>query len=108
LSRVINKAARLTYLVYVDRINDDVDVDEVTGKLSLSEIKALEKAVETLIDANMTNNPDGSEISGVSAYVDPDQNILSTEEIEIEINIVPKGTIGNISITLGFENPLAA
>lgn len=106
LSRVINKAARLTYQVYVNYINDDVEVDEETGKLSQAVIKAYQKAIEKKIDQEMTNNINGSEISGVSAYVDPDQNILSTELIEAEVTIVPKGNVGNITVTLGFTNPL--
>ena len=100
--RVINKAARIAYRVFVDEINSDSEVDESTGKLTPATIKAFQNMIEESIELDMSG-----EISGVSAFVDPDQNVLSLDLIEIELNITPKTTNRNFDITLGFSNPLA-
>lgn len=97
--RVIDKVARLAYAYYTNELNDDVLVD-AEGKLSPGVIKVYQNGIEQDINRNMVG-----EISSVSAFVDPNQNILSTNEIQVSIDIVPKGLAENIRVTLGFKNP---
>ena len=97
--RTIDKVARLAYAYYTNELNDDVLVD-ADGKLSPGVIKVYQNGIEEDINRNMVG-----EISSVSAFVDPNQNILSTNEIQVSIDIVPKGLAENIRVTLGFKNP---
>lgn len=105
LGRVIDKAARITRSVYVEELMDDVELNPDTGKLSASTIKSYQEKVEKEINLQMTST---KEIVKVTAYVDPDQNVISTDEINIELTILPKGYSKAIIVTLGYENPLAA
>jgi hypothetical protein len=101
--RVIDKAARIAYRVYVNELNDDVELDGTTGQLALATVKNLESIIETAIGSEMAG-----EITSVDAYIDPVQNILSTDQINVELNIVPRGIARNIRVTLAYRNPAAA
>jgi hypothetical protein len=48
------------------------------------------------------------EISGVSAFVDPNQDILATSVLVVDLRIVPTGTNRFIKVKLGLFNPAAA
>lgn len=99
--RVIDKAARIAYRVYVRELNDDVELDS-QGRLATAVVKNLEGIIESAIGTEMAG-----EISAVDAYIDPEQNILSTDELKVEVNIVPRGVAKRISVTLAYANPLA-
>lgn len=98
--RVIDKASLIAYNTYVQRLNDEILVDTVTGKMQPSVIKSLEGEVEKAIQLNM-----GDSISGADAYIDADQNVLSTGEIKVELGITPKGNAKTFIVTLGLRNP---
>lgn len=101
LGRTMDKAARITRSVYVEEILDDIEIDPTTGKLDPSTIKHYQGIVEKEIRANMVGN-----IDDVSAFCDPNQNVLSTSQIKIKIKIVPKGTIRNIEAELGYSSTI--
>lgn len=101
--RVIDKASLLAYVTYTQRLNDEILVDETTGKMQPSVIKSLEGEVEKSIRLNM-----GESISSVDAYIDADQNILSTNTINVELSIVPKGNASTFKVTLVLKNPFNA
>ena len=101
--RVIDKAARITYRVYLQELNGDVELDENTGYLALSTVKNLEAIVESAISSEMSG-----EITSVDAYINPEQNVLSLEVLDIELNIVPRGIAGSIRVKLAYSNPAAA
>ena len=44
-------------------------------------------------------------ISGFSAYVDPDQNVLGTSCLEVSLEIVPQVTLRKIVVNISFSNP---
>lgn len=98
--RAIDKACMLAIAVLTEYLNDDIDVEQDTGKMQVSVIKSIEANVETHIRLNM---PD--EISGVDAYIDPAQDVISTDEIKVELNIVPKAYAKKITVTVGYRNP---
>lgn len=102
--RVIDKAARLIRAVYLEELLDDVDVDPNTGKLAPAVVKAYQRAGEKSIEVNMQAN---NEVSGVRVFVDPDQNILSTDKVVTVVRIVPRGMVNEFEILLSYENPSA-
>jgi len=98
----IDKAARITRLVYLEELLDDVELDPTTGKLSAGTIKAFQANVEEAINAQMTA---AKEITKVTCFVDPDQDVLATNKIVVEVSIIPKGMTEEISVTLALDNP---
>lgn len=100
--RVIDKALVLTYSTYTDEVNDEVPIN-ADGTLSAAYVKALQGKIENVINQAMTAE---SEISSVACTIDPLQNILSTNRLEIEVLIIPVGYAKEIRVRLGFTNPL--
>jgi len=99
--RVIDKAARLIRQVYIEDLLDEIEVD-ADGKLEVGVIKNFQSRGESVIQTNMLAK---KEISGVGVYVNPDQNILSTDKLEVELKITPMGIAKEIVVNLGFTNP---
>ncbi len=84
---VIDKALVLTYLTYVEEIADEIEVDD-DGKLNPALIKDLQGKVENAIELQMVA---ASEASAVQAIIDPNQNILATNKLNILVRVRPVG-----------------
>ena len=100
--RPIDKASRLVREVYIEELLDDIDVDAETGMIAPAVVKSYQRAAEKSIEINMNG-----EISGVKVFVDPDQNVLSTDKINTVMRIVPKGMANAFEVLLSYENPSA-
>lgn len=103
--RVIDKAITIAYDTYANEILDEIEIDPATGRIAIDKAKYYQIIIETAINAAMTAN---GEISGVTALVDPAQNVLSTGQICVELRIVPVGYAKQIVVKLGFDNPATA
>lgn len=97
--RVIDKASKLAYQVYLDELNNEVQI-AADGKIDASVAKFLEGKMEQTVRQAMSG-----EISSFDAFIDPDQNVLATSKIAVSLKVVPVGYAKVIEITLGFENP---
>jgi hypothetical protein len=82
-------------------VDDEVPVT-TDGTLEPGFCKWLSQQIENLINNTMTAN---REISSVKCFIDPEQNILSTNQLNVVIGIVPVGYATQIEISLGFNNP---
>lgn len=102
--RVLDKAIYLAYTTYVDELLDEILIDPSTGQIATVQAKALQQLVETVINTSMTAN---NEISGVSAEVDPNQNVLSTGMVCVKLRLTTVGYKRIIKIDLGFANAAA-
>lgn len=101
--RVIDKAARITYDVYVDEILGNVEVDPNNGQLAPGVAEYYRKIIESAITARMVSR---GEASGRQAFVDPEQNILANSELDVQLKVIPKGVLRQLNAELGFLNPL--
>ena len=102
LMRTIQKAVVICYKTYIDEILDSVLVDSETGKLSQPLCKAFEQNVIRAIGTNMSN-----EISGFSAFINPDQNLITSGSLKIQCKLVPTALLKEINVDLSFANNLA-
>ena len=99
--RVINKMVMLAYQVYVEEIDDEILVG-ADGKIHPGLIKTWEGNINNAVKEQMLS---GNEISGFTAYIDPDQNVISTNKMEVVLRAVPVGYASDIEISIGFVNP---
>jgi len=97
--RVIDKAHRIAYDVYVNELNDEVPVT-ADGKINPGTLKSLEAKIITRTNLDMAG-----EISAFNASIDPDQNVISLGKIVIKLSVTPVGYNKNIQVDLGFSNP---
>lgn len=99
--RVIDKAHIIAYTTFVQEVDDEVPVNN-DGTLDAGFCKWLSQQIVNQVNNSMTIN---KEISSVSCFIDPAQNILSTNRLNVILRIVPVGYATDIEISLGFENP---
>lgn len=102
--RVINKAHVLAYGTYVEELDDEVLIN-ADGTLDAGYIKYMEAKIENRINLAMVAN---REISSVKAFVDPAQNVISTNKIALVLKMVPVGYSSEIEVKIGLENPALA
>lgn len=102
-NRVINKAAAITRRVYNQSILDEVFTDPDTGKLSALTIKNFESEVDQAITNEMVRL---GEATAVETYVNPDQDVITTGEIVVDVRIVPVGIARYITAKIGFSKTI--
>lgn len=98
--RVVDKAQRISYQVYVDELHTSVPIDTTTGKISPEVVKSLEGKIEYAVRTAMAG-----ELSGFDALIDPNQNVLATGKLVVQESITPFGYARKIDILLGLNNP---
>lgn len=100
LVRVIQKALVICYKTYIDEIMDSIEVDPETGKVPQPMCKYYEQLLVRAINTNMEG-----EISGFTAYVDANQDLISTNALKVQAKVVPTALLKEINVDLSFENP---
>lgn len=103
--RVIDKALVIAYKTFIEELNDEIPVDEVTGKVSPALVASWETNIEQALGINMTAK---KEIVKAQCAIDPNQDVLSTDKIYAKIRITPVGYAKAIEVTLGLSNPYKA
>lgn len=104
--RPFDKAVRVAFLTYQTELLDDILVDPDTGKLNAAVTGSYQSKIENAINLSCKIGQSDAELSGVSAYVDPEQNVLANDKVAIQLSIVPKGMTRAIVVDLSYSNPL--
>jgi hypothetical protein len=99
--RVIDKAIRLAYQTYVNELNDTVEIT-AKGTILPTKVSYLEDVINRALSQRMLAE---GNCSAVAVSVDPNQNVLATDKVEVVIKITPLGYLKNITVKLGFYNP---
>lgn len=105
--RVMHKSRRIVRRALLPRVNGNVEINTSTGKLTSSAIADFQNLVIQALDINMvepgTSKP---QVSGRTCSIDPDQDVLNTDEIKIEYALIPLGVTSLINVTEGFTNSI--
>lgn len=101
--RTINKAIKLARKALNPRIKGRIYVDPESGKIAPTDAKEFETLTKGAI---RPMKEDGDISGGIDAYVDPEQNILATSQLNVELTFVPVAIGRKIKLTIGFKNPL--
>ncbi|HXS38334.1 MAG TPA: DUF2586 family protein [Flavipsychrobacter sp.] len=100
--RVIDKAHLLAYATFVQEVDDEAPVDPKTGLIDPGFALYLQQQMENQINLSMVAN---NNCSGVTCFIDPNQNVLSTSQLNVTLKITPVGYATTINVTLSFDNP---
>ena len=96
--RTMDKACRGVRTYTLPKLGRPLKVDASTGKLATYVVEDLQitanKALEDMVKAG--------ELSGYKVEIDPNQNVLSTSEVEMVITNVPTGVMRKLGIKIGF------
>lgn len=102
-NRTMDKAIRGVRAYLLPQLNGPVKVDAATGKLDTAFISAL----ETLGGRALEQMERDGELSGYKVVINPDQNVLSTGQLVINIAQVPKGIMRSIIVKIGFVTKIS-
>jgi hypothetical protein len=97
--RVVDKAAVIAAAVYVEDLEGEVAVD-ADGKISFTVISHLEARITQQINVAMAD-----QISGLSVYINPSQDVINTGTLNVKLRIRPFGYTSFIDIDLGLIAP---
>jgi len=97
--RVINKAAQLIYGLLALTVDSKIPT-LITGVIEPKYAAWLQQQVDKLIDNNMTS---AGEDSGVTAFVDPTQNIVTAGGITCGVSLGEDGYASGIFVPLGLQ-----
>jgi len=100
--RTIDKACRGIRKNLLPYMNSPIKIDSSTGKIDHMTVSYLQSiASDALVDMEKAG-----EISGYSVEIDPDQNVLSTSELEVIVKKVPVGVIRKMNVKIGYTTNL--
>jgi len=98
-NRTMDKSEREVRRALLPELSGPVLVDPSSGKISRETIAYLEAVANGPLEI-MTR---AGELSGVAVNIPPDQNILTTSELIINIGEVPVGVARKIKVKIGFK-----
>lgn len=107
-NRAQNKAIDIVVQTYAQRLKDEIFVDGTTGRLAPAFVAGFQNELAKAITDEMIANPDPTrerEISAVTVFVDPNQNVLSTSKVVVQLSIVPLGVLREIVVNVELTNP---
>jgi hypothetical protein len=93
--RIVDKAAVICQATYVEELEGEVDVD-ANGNISETDIKHLESTLSNQISSLM-----GNQISGLSLYINPAQQIIPGSTLAVTLRLRPNGYKSFINVDLG-------
>lgn len=100
--RTIDKACRGIRSNMLPYLNSPLQVDAATGKLDAPMVAFL----ETVAGKALEDMEKAGELSGYSAEIDPNQNVLSTSTVEVVVKNVAKGVMRKVNVKIGFATKL--
>jgi len=102
-NRTIDKSRRVVAAGLSPLLNSPVDVNS-NGTLSALTINVYKQVCNTQLDVMVSNG----ELSAYSVNIDPNQNVLATDTINITLTLTPKGVARFITVDVSFGVTAAA
>lgn len=96
--RVFNKAFRAVYSDMITKLNSGIAINTQTGLMDKTTISVWENDASQTANQMVINN----EISGLTVIINPNQNVLLTNQLVAVMEIVPYATIYTIVVNIGF------
>jgi hypothetical protein len=98
-NRTIQKARREIRRFLLPQLNAPLTVDGDTGKLAPGSVRFF----ENLTARPLNQMQAAGEVSAFGVFVNPDQDVLSTSLLQVQVKIVPRGVARNITVLIGFS-----
>lgn len=99
--RTLHKAKRLLYAALLPQLQSPLTLN-ADGTLTADAVKFFENLASRPLERMVSAN----EISAFAVTIDPDQDVLSTDILNVQVQLVPVGAAETITVTIGFEASL--
>jgi hypothetical protein len=96
--RTMDKAVRGIRTYLLPKLGGNVYIDKTTGQLQTHSVEFLQTTAQKALE----DMEKAGELSGYVVEIDPDQNVLSTSEIEFVIRPVGAGVVRRFKVKIGF------
>lgn len=106
--RVIDKAYRIAYQTLIEELGEEIPINN-DGTIPAAIAKSWQNAVEVAIQNQMTTpgnlgvDPADANDTGVTCYIDTNQNVAASNTIEVTVQVKPYGYAKYINVSLGFQ-----
>lgn len=101
MNRTMDKAIKGVRGALAPKLKSPILVDVDTGFLDPVTVSVFQTDAQGKID-DMRR---AGEVSSGTVYIDPEQNILSNDTLDVDVEIVPTGSAHTIRVRIGFTNP---
>lgn len=99
---VMDEGVLLAYTTLVQELSDEVPVTP-SGTIHPAITKGWQNAIEAQIQSNMV---EAGKLSGVRAFIDENQNVLQTNNVNVALQLLPVGYSDFITVNIGFATTL--
>ena len=99
---VMDEGVLIAYTTLVQELSDEVPVTEA-GTIHPAITKGWQNAIEAQIKSNMV---EVGKLSGVRAFIDENQNVLQTNNVNVALQLLPVGYSDFITVNIGFTTTL--
>lgn len=99
---VMDEAILIAYEVLVEELSDEIPVT-ASGTIHPAILKGWQNAIEKQIKGKMV---DLKKLSGVKAYIDENQSVLTTGNMIVDLQLLPVGYSDFITVNIGFTTNL--
>ncbi|CAD0004442.1 DUF2586 family protein [Flavobacterium chungangense] len=99
---VMDEAVLIAYATLVQELSDEVPVT-ASGTIHPTIIKTWQNSIERQIGGLMV---EAGKLSGVKAFIDENQNVLVTNNVNVELQLLPVGYADFITVNIGFTTTL--
>lgn len=99
---VMDEAVLLAYTTLVQELSDEIPVTE-EGTIHPAIIKGWQNNIERDINSNMVEQ---GKLSAVKAFIDANQNVLLTDNVDVQLQLLPVGYADFITVNIGFTTTL--
>lgn len=96
--RTMDKAVRGIRTYLLPKLGGNVYIDKSTGQLQTHSVEYLQTTAQKALE----DMEKAGELSGYVVEIDPDQDVLSSSEIEIVIRQVGVGVVRRMTVKIGF------
>jgi hypothetical protein len=100
--RLVDKAAIIAAAVYIEELESEVEIED-DGKIDSLALVSMETTIKKQIQLLMPG-----QISQLIVNIDPDQNIIESSTLTVQIRIKPLGYPSFINVDLGMAAPTAS
>ncbi len=99
---VMDEAMIITYDTLIEELSSEVSINSA-GEIHPAIVKNWQANVEKQINALMVSQ---GKLSGVKCFINPKQDILSNDKLEVSIKLQPVGYAKQIDVKIGFNTKL--
>lgn len=99
-ARVLNQACRIAYAALLTYLSKPIPVNASNGTITQAAATAIQNYVLRQLSAGLNG-----QVSGISCIVNTSNNVLTTQQLQVTIGVIPLFYPKYISATIGYVNP---